>query len=88
MRAFLPSTDPESVEATIDSYRRLGPKSYLLAFAARNVFRMLVQIDQVASGFVFHQRPSMNDLYFAARLHGWHWIMDRSPPGQQPLKGR
>ncbi len=29
----------------------------------------------------------MNDLYFAARLHGWHWIMDRSPPGQQPQKG-
>ncbi len=39
---------PVSVEATIDSYRRLGPKSYLLAFAARNVSRLLVQIDQVA----------------------------------------
>ncbi len=26
MRAFLPSTDPESVEATIDSYRRLAPR--------------------------------------------------------------
>ncbi len=48
MRAFLPSTDPVSVEATIDSYRRLGHKSSLLAFALRNVFRLLVQIEQVA----------------------------------------
>ncbi len=34
--------------ATIDSYRRLGHKSSLLAFALRNVFRLLVQIEQVA----------------------------------------
>ncbi len=48
MEAFPPSADPVSVEATIDSYRRLRPKSYLSALAARNVFRLLLQIDQVA----------------------------------------
>ncbi len=48
MGAFLPSTDPVSVEATIDSYRRLAHKSSLLAFAVRTVFRLLMQIDQVA----------------------------------------
>ncbi len=31
--------------------------------------------------------PSLNDLYSAARSRGWHRIMDRSPPGQQPQKG-
>ncbi len=45
MRAFLPSTDPVSVEATIDSYRRPYPQEFSFAFAVRNVFRLLVQID-------------------------------------------
>ncbi len=41
MGAYLPSTDPVSVEATIDSYRRLGHKSSLLALAARKSFSIL-----------------------------------------------
>ncbi len=48
MGAVLPSTDPVSVEATIDSYRRLGHKSFFSFWQCENTFRLLVQIAQVA----------------------------------------